>query len=280
MLVGFTNFTISYKRHPVKQESLMVCIERVYDLFLIPFDNWHALCILVYRQTGGTAVLPKESTMGVFSRFLDIVNANINSLLDKAEDPEKMIKLMMQEMEDTLIELKSSCAAKMASRAKTERTYKEQESAVARWQSRAELAISKDREDLAREALLEKKKALDTMERLASDLKVADETIKVSKDEINQIEDKLVTVKQKYQMMVERAKRAREEQAAQETLRRAAESATHDRFSNMEEKIDRMKANNDLNKYESSSLDDKFKDLEEMDDIDAEIAALRKRAGL
>ncbi|HKL58366.1 MAG TPA: PspA/IM30 family protein, partial [Sphaerochaeta sp.] len=130
--------------------------------------------------------------MGVFSRFLDIVNANINSLLDKAEDPEKMIKLMMQEMEYTLIELKSSCASKMASRAKTERTYKEQQSAVSRWQSRAELAISKGREDLAREALLEKKKALDAMEALASDLKVFDETIKVSKDEINQIEDKLV----------------------------------------------------------------------------------------
>ncbi|MGB4405727.1 MAG: PspA/IM30 family protein [Sphaerochaeta sp.] len=218
--------------------------------------------------------------MGVFSRFLDIVNANINSLLDKAEDPEKMIKLMMQEMEDTLIELKSSCAAKMASRAKTERSYKEQESAVNRWQSRAELAISKNREDLAREALLERKKCIDAMEQLASDLKVADETIKVSKDEINQIEDKLVTVKQKYQMMVERGKRAREEQAAQETLRRAAESATHDRFSDMEEKIDRMKANNDLNKDDFSSLDDRFKDLEEMDDIDAEIAALRKRAGL
>lgn len=218
--------------------------------------------------------------MGVFSRFLDIVNANINSLLDKAEDPEKMIKLMMQEMEDTLIELKSSCAAKMASRAKTERTYKEEQSAVDRWQSRAELAISKGREDLAREALLEKKQSLDSMERLAKELKVADETIKVSKDEITQIEDKLVSVKQKYQMMVERAKRAREEQAAQETLKRAAESATHDRFSSMEERIDRMKANNDLNGRDTSSLDEKFRDLEGMDDIDAEIAALRKRAGL
>ena len=218
--------------------------------------------------------------MGVFSRFLDIVNANINSLLDKAEDPEKMIKLMMQEMEDTLIELKSSCAAKMASRAKTERTYKEQQNAVKRWQSRAELAISKNREDLAREALLEKKTSLEAMDQLAQDLKVADETIKVSKDEINQIEDKLISVKQKYKMMVERAKRAQEEQAAQETLRRAAEAATHDRFSDMEEKIDRMKANNDLNNYDTSSLDKKFKDLEEMDDIDAEIAALRKRAGL
>ncbi|MFA6681179.1 MAG: PspA/IM30 family protein, partial [Sphaerochaeta sp.] len=157
---------------------------------------------------------------------------------------------------------------------------KEHQNAVKRWQSRAELAISKNREDLAREALLEKKTSLEAMEQLAQDLKVADETIKVSKDEINQIEDKLISVKQKYKMMVERAKRAQEEQAAQETLRRASEAATHDRFSDMEEKIDRMKAHNDLNNYDTSSLDKKFKDLEEMDDIDAEIAALRKRAGL
>lgn len=218
--------------------------------------------------------------MGVFSRFLDIVNANINSLLDKAEDPEKMIKLMMQEMEDTLIELKSSCAAKMASRAKTDRSYKEALNAVERWQNRAELAISKGREDLAREALLERKQAKATLDHLSEELASYDELIKTAKGEINQIEDKLTAVKQKYQMMAERAKRAREEQAAQETLRRANEGATFNRFNDMEEKIDRMQANNDLNRRTVSSLDEKFRDLEEMDDIDAEIAELRKRAGL
>jgi phage shock protein A len=218
--------------------------------------------------------------MGVFSRFLDIVNANINSLLDKAEDPEKMIKLMMQEMEDTLIELKSSCAAKMASRAKTDRSYKEALNAVERWQNRAELAISKGREDLAREALLERKQAKATLDHLSEELASYDELIKTAKGEINQIEDKLTAVKQKYQMMAERAKRAREEQAAQETLRRANEGATFNRFNDMEEKIDRMQANNDLNRRTASSLDEKFRDLEEIDDIDAEIAELRKRAGL
>jgi len=207
------------------------------------------------------------------------VNANINSLLDKAEDPEKMIRLMMQEMEDTLIELKSSCAAKMAGRAKTERLYKESESAMQRWQSRAELAIAKGREDLAREALLEKKRAKAEADRLSAELDVADGLIKTSKDEINQIEDKLETVRQKYQAMVERAKRAKEEQAAQDTLRRAAESATYDRFSSMEEKIDRMQAGNTLNRARPGNLDDRFRDLEQMDDIDAEIAELLKRAG-
>ncbi|HQB91186.1 MAG: phage shock protein A [Spirochaetales bacterium] len=218
--------------------------------------------------------------MGVFSRFLDIVNANINSLLDKAEDPEKMIKLMMQEMEDTLIELKSSCAAKMASRAKSERTYKDALAAVERWQQRAELAIAKGRDDLAREALLEKKRVSGALDELAADIAGYDELIKVAKDEIRQIEDKLASVKQKYQMMVERSRRAREEQAAQETLRRAGDEATTSRFSDIEEQIDRMQAANELNRFTSTTLDEKFRDLEEMDDIDAEIAELRKRAGL
>ncbi|MDX9915806.1 MAG: PspA/IM30 family protein [Sphaerochaeta sp.] len=218
--------------------------------------------------------------MGVFSRFLDIVNANINSLLDKAEDPEKMIKLMMQEMEDTLIELKSSCAAKMASRAKSERVYKDALAAVERWQQRAELAITKAREDLAREALLEKKRASAALDQLKSDIAGYDELIKVAKDEIRQIEDKLASVKQKYQMMVERSRRAREEQAAQETLRRASDDATASRFSDIEEQIDRMQAAADLDRFTSRTLDEKFRDLEEMDDIDAEIAELRRRAGL
>lgn len=217
--------------------------------------------------------------MGVFSRFLDIVNANINSLLDKAEDPEKMIKLMMQEMEDTLIELKSSCAAKMASRAKTDRTYKEALNAVDRWQSRAELAISKGREDLAREALLERKQAKATLDQLQAELVTYDDLIKTAKSEINQIEDKLSAVKQKYQLMAERAKRAREEQAAQEALKRASDSGTFGRFNDMEEKIDRMQATNEMHRT-ASSLDEKFRDLEKMDDIDAEIAELRKRASL
>lgn len=218
--------------------------------------------------------------MGVFSRFLDIVNANINSLLDKAEDPEKMIKLMMQEMEDTLIELKSSCAAKMASRAKSERTYRDALAAVERWQQRAELAIAKGRDDLAREALLEKKRVSGALDELTADIAGYDELIKVAKDEIRQIEDKLASVKQKYQMMVERSRRAREEQAAQETLRRAGDEATTSRFSDIEEQIDRMQAANELNRFTSTTLDEKFRDLEEMDDIDAEIAELRRRAGL
>ncbi|MDD5076789.1 MAG: PspA/IM30 family protein, partial [Sphaerochaetaceae bacterium] len=159
--------------------------------------------------------------MGVFSRFMDIVNANINALLDKAEDPEKMIKLMMQEMEDTLIELKSACAAKIATKTKLDRNRNEVEALLERWKKRAELALERNREDLAREALLEKRKAATNFDQLVEDIARYEEIIKKSKDDISKLEEKLQSLRNKYQAIVERATRIRDQQAASETIRKA-----------------------------------------------------------
>lgn len=212
--------------------------------------------------------------MGVFSRFLDIVNANINALLDKAEDPEKMIRLMIQEMEDTLIELKSSAAAKMATLAKSKREYGEAEEEMKRWQARAELAVSKGREDLAREALLAKRQVSERLEPLLNQIANSEEMISVAKSEIDQIEQKLASVKQKYQTMVDRANRAKEEEVVNTTMRRS----TDDRFAEMQDQIDRMQASNELNRR-NASLDEQFRKLEEMEELEAELAELRKLAG-
>lgn len=210
--------------------------------------------------------------MSVFSRFMDIVNANINSLLDKAEDPEKMIKLMIMEMEDTLIELKTSCAASMANEKRILNKIKEIELAISRWQSRAMLAIEKNREDLAKEALLEKKKLAKELEKKQKELDSIKEIVKVSKDEISQVEEKLRSVNSKYNLMKERAKRAEEERKAQDILNKSKGT----NFDFMEEKINRMEAMNDLD----STFDDlnkKFQDLEGMDDIEKELDELKKK---
>src|SRR5690606_39606241 len=105
--------------------------------------------------------------MGIFTRFKDIVSSNINAMLDKAEDPEKMIRLMVQEMEDTLVELKASCAGAMATKSKVSRAAEANASRVADWESKARLALTKGREDLAKEALAEKRVFAEESERLA-----------------------------------------------------------------------------------------------------------------
>ena len=209
--------------------------------------------------------------MGVFSRFKDIVNANINALLDKAEDPEKMLKLMMQEMEDTLIELKSNCAARMASRIRLERRIEEQKALISRWQSRAELAVDKGRDDLARDALIEKKKELATLSSLMKDLDSDSEIIDQSKAEINQLEDKLSQAKLKLKSLQEKARAAEAEALANERLKRNTES----HFDDLESIIDRINAENELNRP-SRTTADKFRDLEEQEEIEKELEALKK----
>ena len=209
--------------------------------------------------------------MGVFSRFKDIVNANINALLDKAEDPEKMLKLMMQEMEDTLIELKSNCAARMASRIRLERRIEEQKALISRWQSRAELAVDKGRDDLARDALIEKKKELATLSSLMKDLDSYSEIIDQSKAEINQLEEKLSQAKLKLKGLQEKARTAEAEALANERLKRNTES----HFDDLESIIDRINAENELNRP-SRTTADKFRDLEEQEEIEKELEALKK----
>jgi len=211
--------------------------------------------------------------MSIFSRFKDIVNANVNALLDKAEDPEKMVKLMIQEMEDTLIELKTSCAATMAATTRTKKNAKKVESEMNRWQDRAILAIQKGREDLAKEALIEKKNSAEQLSTLLKDIDTLNGNVAKSKDEINQLNDKLVTVKLKYKTISEKARRAEEERATRETLKNREN--IYQQFDQMEDKINQMNALNEMDDQEVNNAEKKFADLEGMSAIDKELEALK-----
>ncbi|MCA1928595.1 PspA/IM30 family protein, partial [Rheinheimera sp.] len=142
--------------------------------------------------------------MGIFSRFSDIVNSNINALLDKAEDPEKMVRLIIQEMEDTLVEVRSTSAKTIAEKKELQRVVAKLEAEVADWQAKAELALSKEREDLARAALVERQKAADQAAAVAADITHLDEHVSKLQDEVGQLQDKLADAKARQKAMLMR----------------------------------------------------------------------------
>jgi len=159
--------------------------------------------------------------MGIFSRMSDIINSNINALLDSAEDPEKMIRLIIQEMEDTLVEVRSSSARVLADRKTAARKHAQVEAEAASWEEKAKLAISKGREDLARAALQEKRAIEQDLEAVASELDAADEHIAQLNDEVNQLQQKLSDAKAKQKAMLMRSQTVQSRMAVKRQVHRS-----------------------------------------------------------
>ncbi len=218
-----------------------------------------------------------ETKMGVFSRLGDIVNSNINAMLDKAEDPEKMIRLMIQEMEDTLVDLKSSCAAKMATRAEMLRDKDSLNSKVERWGERAVLAVERNRDDLAKEALLEKKQSVKQLEYAEKDLEHYGKLISECKSNITQLEQKLEEVTFKHKMLVQRSIHAVEKKRARNIMSNAGGAQATMRFGELENRIERMEADADLaGRNTDNNLEREFSKLESDNIINDELADLKK----
>jgi len=217
--------------------------------------------------------------MGIFTRFRDIISSNINVMLDSAEDPEKLIKLMIREMEDTLVELKAACAGIIADRKKTGRRLLEVQDREHHWDSRAQLAVKKERDDLAREALLEKRRFTRMAEGLIGESSEQEELINQYHDDIQQLENKLHTAREKQRMLVHRHTRAQNARRAHEEIRRAGNHETIAKFEELERRIDRMEAEADLVNYGAGpTLDQAFEELVTDDDIENELAALKSRS--
>ncbi|MFT5729179.1 MAG: phage shock protein A [Desulforhopalus sp.] len=214
--------------------------------------------------------------MGIFTRFTDIVSSNINSMLDKAEDPEKMIKLMIHEMEDTLIELKSSCAGVIAGRKKIERKFEAMREKANLWSGRAALAVEKGRDDLAREALMEKRRFSESTEALENELESFKDLLKQYQEDIVQLEEKLKSAKEKKRLLLQRHKRATGKKRAHEDIRRSDSADTMARFDKLESRIEQMEAEADLvNMPKKPSVADEFEDLATDDEIEKELANIK-----
>ena len=214
--------------------------------------------------------------MGIFTRFRDIVSSNINAMLDKAEDPEKLIKLMIREMEDTLVELKASCAGVMAGSKKLERNIDEVKGRVDYWAEKAPLAVNKGRDDLAREALIQKRKYAERVADLETELKEHEALIDEYQSDIRQLEDKLAAAREKQRMLVQRHIHAARKRKAQEEIRRVESTDAIYRFDDLENRIERMEAEADLVNYgKKGSLEAEFEQLDLDDDIERELNSLK-----
>jgi phage shock protein A len=218
--------------------------------------------------------------MGIFTRFRDIISSNINAMLDKAEDPEKLIRLMIREMEDTLVEIKTACAGVMASSKKVKRQLDGLGSREKYWEEKAALAVKKARDDLAREALVEKRKFNRRIETLENDLAEHDLLIAQYQDDIRQLEEKLKSARDKQRMLVQRHIHAQRKKQAQEEIRRIDSSETVMKFDELENRIERMEADADLVNYgKTTSLEEELERLSVDEEIENELRALKSTSG-
>jgi len=217
--------------------------------------------------------------MGIFTRFRDIVSSNINAMLDSAEDPEKMIKLMIREMEDTLIEIKSSCAGVIAGRKKAQRKLDDLLERKTLWAERAELAVSKGRDNLAREALIEKRRFSQLIDALEQEILNHTTLIEQYQEDIRALEEKLSSAKDKKRHLIERHRKAKNKKRAQEDIRRMDSVESMARFEHLESRIERMEAEAEMVNFgKKQSVDDAFDDLKTDDDIEKELANMKNAA--
>ena len=215
--------------------------------------------------------------MGIFSRFTDIVNSNINAILDKAEDPEKMVRLIIQEMEDTLVEVRSTSAKTIAEKKELARRVERLNTQADEWQTKAELALSKGREDLARAALVEKKKVTETATAAENELNHVDEHIGKLQAEVTTLQEKLADAKARQKAIVLRQRSAESRLEVKRTLDSSKVDDALSRFDRFETKIDGLESQIEAYDLGKKSLSDEIAQLQQEDKVDDELAALKKK---
>lgn len=216
--------------------------------------------------------------MGIFSRLTDIINSNINSILDKAEDPEKIIRMVIQEMEDTLVEVRSSAAKAIADQKDVERRLKKLDQVQADWEKKAELAISKGRDDLAKGALIEKSKVADMAAHLAEELEQLQEALGRNEEDVIKLEAKLREARAKKATLQARHKTASAKVRVKKNLYDNRIQDAFDRFDKIDQRLDRVEAEAEaMDLGKGQTLAEEIAGLEANEEIEEELAALKAK---
>ena len=215
--------------------------------------------------------------MGIFSRATEIVNSNINALLDKAEDPEKMVRLIIQEMEETLVEVRTTSARAIADRKTLSRRLASLEKEVAEWERKAELAIRKDRDDLARGALAERAKAEAAAGALVKESAALDETLAKLNGDMETLQAKLKDAKARQNAIIMRGKAARSRLGVRRQLSDHNVDDAMMRFEQYESRIDDLEGEVESYDMGQKTLAAEIDALEGDEKVDAELRRLKAR---
>ncbi len=215
--------------------------------------------------------------MSIFTRLSDIVNSNISALLDKAENPEKMIRMVIQEMEETLVEVRSGTAKVIADKKTLKRRVDTLRKQALDWEQKAELAISKGREDLAKAALIERSNINASVDITEADLAKLDETLDKLSNEIELLQAKLNDARARQKTILLRATATENRLNINVKLRSHAIDSALDKFEYYERKIDQMEGQLETGHVEQRGLQSEFEELARQEQIDAELAALKAK---
>jgi phage shock protein A len=215
--------------------------------------------------------------MGIFSRTRDIIAANVTDLLDRAEDPAKMIRMIILEMEETLVEVRASAARTIADQKEMRRHIAKLDALQDSWREKAELALSKDREDLAKAALVERQKAADMADQLKGQIGVLDDALRASEEDIAKLQAKLREARARQSSLVTRMESAQTRLRAREMYNGERVQDAFSRFEMLERRVDLAEGHADALGLGSQpkTLEQEIAELQSNDKVEAELAALK-----
>ncbi|HMT41270.1 MAG TPA: phage shock protein PspA [Sphingorhabdus sp.] len=217
--------------------------------------------------------------MGIFSRTRDIIAANVTDLLDRSEDPAKLIRMIIMEMEETLVEVRASAARTIADKKELQRHIAKLDHLQADWTEKAQLALSKEREDLAKAALVERKKAVDMAEQLRSEVAVLDDALKASETDIHKLQKKLIDARSRQNALMTRLESAENQVKLRTMYNGDKVRDAFSRFDDLERRVDEAQGYADalsIGADGPKTLGEEIDALNAIDEVDAELEAMKK----
>lgn len=217
--------------------------------------------------------------MGIFSRTRDIIAANVTDLLDRSEDPAKLIRMIIMEMEETLVEVRASAARTIADKKELQRHIAKLDHLQNDWTEKAQLALSKDREDLAKAALVERKKAVDMAEQLRSEVAVLDDALKASEADIHKLQKKLIDARARQNALMTRLESAENQVKLRTMYNGDKVRDAFSRFDDLERRVDEAQGYADalaIGADGPKTLGEEIDALNAIDEVDAELEAMKK----